>query len=56
MMEYKIVMGMEFEDLAREVSREIELGWRPLGGVCASWYGETDGCTEYLQAMIKEKE
>ncbi len=48
--EYTVVKGSSLSELIEEVNRMIELGWLPLGGLCASKDGDDH---HYFQAMTK---
>ena len=46
-MQYKIVTGSNVDNLAKNVNREIQLGWQPQGGVLINGM-------MYAQAMVKK--
>ncbi len=49
-MEYTIVTTSSFEDLMKQVNKQIKKGWIPQGGVSVV---EKGGICLYSQAMIK---
>jgi len=52
MMKYEIITEENPRMLEQVVKEFIEMGWKPLGGVCVSF--SVDSGEEYCQAMIKE--
>jgi hypothetical protein len=51
-MKYKVIMKEYLVDLEEHVNRNMEGGWKPLGGVSYIQYGVYK--EKYLQAMAKE--
>jgi len=49
--EYQVVYCYTCESLAKTVEVNIEMGWRPIGGVAVYW---NDTQAKFYQAMVRE--
>lgn len=51
---YTIIECTRSEDLAEEVQKMLDDGWKPQGGVAAMCFGTVELIPYYSQALIKE--